>query len=55
MRALDTNVLVRYLVVDDEAMASRALRLFKEAEGLGEAFLVTTPVLLDSLWVLLSK
>jgi predicted nucleic-acid-binding protein len=55
MRALDTNVLVRYLVVDDEAMASRALRLFKEAEGLGEAFLVTTPVLLESLWVLRSK
>lgn len=55
MKALDTNVLIRYLVADDMDMASRAFRLFKTVPISGEPFLITTPVLLETLWVLRSK
>lgn len=52
MTALDTNVLVRFLVADDAAQARRVRRLFENAEETGERFLVTLPVLLETTWVL---
>ena len=52
MRALDTNVLVRFLVRDDEPPVGRVRKLFERAERSGERFLVTNPVLLELLWVL---
>ncbi len=55
MKALDTNVLVRYLVADDKDMATRALRLLQDAQTSGESYLVTTLVLLETLWVLRTK
>lgn len=55
MKALDTNVLVRYLVADDKDMAARALRLLNVAHNSGESYLVTPLVLLETLWVLRSK
>jgi len=55
VKALDTNVIVRYLVADDDAMASRALQLLKQAHASQEAFLITTPVFLELLWVLQAK
>ena len=52
MKALDTNVLVRFLVKDDNAQAFRVKSLFESAEVSGERFLVTTPSLLELIWVL---
>lgn len=52
MKALDTNVVVRFLVNDDRAQGRRARRLFEEAEATGGRFLVTQPVLLETIWVL---
>jgi predicted nucleic-acid-binding protein len=47
--AVDTNVIVRLLVVDDRRQANRARRLF-EANGI----LIPTTVLLEAEWVLRS-
>lgn len=54
MKALDTNVLVRFLVRDDEEQAGRVLDLFERAEEEGNRFLVTFVVLLETIWVLSS-
>lgn len=54
MRAVDTKVLVRFLVADDPAQARKVKRLFEQAEESGERFLVTTPVVLELVWVLSS-
>lgn len=54
MRALDTNVIVRLLVRDDERQAQRALKLLVHAEESEETLLVTDVVVLELLWVLLS-
>ncbi|ACF43542.1 PIN domain-containing protein [Pelodictyon phaeoclathratiforme] len=52
MNALDTNILVRFLVRDDAGQADRVYRLFKTAETEKTAFLVSIPVLLELIWVL---
>jgi predicted nucleic-acid-binding protein len=52
MRGLDTNVLIRFLVRDDEDQCRRVYRLFKEAESRREAFFVPTLVVLEACWVL---
>lgn len=52
MKALDTNVLVRFLVNDDKVQGRKARLLFEKAEESGERFLVPTPVLLETIWVL---
>lgn len=52
MIALDTNVLVRFLVRDDEAQAARARRLIETCAETGEACLVSNPVLCELEWVL---
>ena len=52
MKALDTNVLVRFLVNDDKAQGRRVYRLFEQAETAADHFLITTPVILELLWVL---
>ena len=52
MKALDTNVLVRFLVKDDKAQALRVKTLFESAEKSGERFFITTPSLLELIWVL---
>ena len=49
MRAVDTNIVVRYLTGDDQAQASRA----KAVLDAGQVF-VSTTVLLESEWVLRS-
>ena len=49
MRAVDTNVVVRYLTGDDPGQAARA----KAAIDAGDVF-VSTTVLLESAWVLRS-
>ena len=52
MKALDTNVLVRFLVNDDRPQGHRVNTLFEQAEAAADQFLITTPVVLELLWVL---
>lgn len=52
MKALDTNVLVRFLVKDDPEQAKQVLKLFNEAAKKGEKFFVPCCVVLEILWVL---
>ncbi|MBM3341178.1 MAG: type II toxin-antitoxin system VapC family toxin [Betaproteobacteria bacterium] len=55
MLGIDTNVLVRYLVRDDEAQFEIANRLIRRGVGAGEAIFVSLPVLLETEWVLRSR
>lgn len=52
MKALDTNVIVRFLINDDKTQGRKARLLFENAERTGERYLITTPVLLETIWVL---
>ena len=55
MIGLDTNVLVRFLVRDDEAQFERARRLIRRAAGTGEPVLIGLLVMLETEWVLRSR
>ena len=55
MLGLDTNVLVRYLVRDDEAQFERARRLLTRATAANEALFVSLLVLQETEWVLRSR
>jgi predicted nucleic-acid-binding protein len=55
MIGLDTNVLVRLLVVDDADQTNRARRLVRGALESAEPVLVSLPVLLETEWVLRSR
>jgi predicted nucleic-acid-binding protein len=50
--ALDTNVLVRFLVRDDEEQAQKAYRLFSQTESAKETLFVPQVVVLETIWVL---
>lgn len=52
MTAVDTNVLVRFLVHDDPAQAALVREKFLSAEREGTAFFVPLLVLLETIWVL---
>ena len=52
MKALDTNVLARYLVEDDRAQSERAATLIDGALDRGEALFVPQLVLAELVWVL---
>ena len=52
MKALDTNVLIRFLVKDDNQQAKAVYRIFKQGESNSEVFFVPTLVLLETIWVL---
>ena len=54
MKALDTNLLVRFLVRDDPAQAETVRALFEKAQRSGDVFMVTTVVVLELIWVLSS-
>jgi predicted nucleic-acid-binding protein len=51
-RAVDTNVLVRFLVRDNKEQAYRALTLFKDAQSRKSPLHVSALVLLETIWVL---
>jgi predicted nucleic-acid-binding protein len=53
--AIDTNVLVRLLVRDDEAQFQAATRLVEQAEAAGEPLLIVLTTLLETEWVLRSR
>jgi len=55
MLGIDTNVLLRYLVRDDEAQFEKARRLIRREVNAGEGVFVSLLVLLESEWVLRSK
>ncbi len=55
MIGVDTNVLVRFLVRDDEAQFERARRLIKRETGRGESVFISQLVLLETEWVLRSR
>ncbi len=55
MIGLDANVLVRFLVRDDEGQFDRARRLLKREANSGEPVLISLLVLLETEWVLHSR
>lgn len=52
MSALDTNVLVRFLVEDDPAQTEAAKRVLEAATDAAEALFVSDVVLVEIAWVL---
>jgi predicted nucleic-acid-binding protein len=55
MAALDTSVLVRYLVQDDTAQFSKAQRLIQQSLANGESLFIPVTVLIEIEWVLRSR
>jgi predicted nucleic-acid-binding protein len=55
MLGIDTNVLVRFLVRDDETQFEKAKRLIKREASLGKRALVNQLVLMETEWVLRSR
>ena len=55
MIALDTNVIVRFLVAYDAAQTERAAALLRRGPDAGEAFFVGDVVLAEVVWVLQSR
>jgi predicted nucleic-acid-binding protein len=52
VKAIDTNILVRFLVKDDKRQADTAYRLFKKAEAEKSVLLVPLLVIMETIWVL---
>jgi len=55
MLGVDTNVLIRYLIRDDQPQYEKARRLIDREVSKGDPLLVSLLVLLESEWVLRSK
>jgi predicted nucleic-acid-binding protein len=55
MLGVDTNLLVRYLIRDDQLQYEKARRLIDREVAKGEPVLVSLPVLLETEWVLRSR
>jgi predicted nucleic-acid-binding protein len=55
MPGLDTNVLVRWLVEDDDRQAARAKRLFETTRSRRTTLFVPVTVMLELEWVLRSR
>ena len=55
MLGLDTNILVRFLVRDDEAQFEKARKLIKREVAAGRRVFVSQLVLLETEWVLRSR
>ena len=55
MLGVDTNVLVRFLVRDDEAQFEKARKLIKREVAAGRRVFVSLLVLLETEWVLRSR
>ena len=55
MIGIDTNVLVRYLVRDDQVQFERARRLINREAGRGEPVMISLLVLMETEWVLRSR
>ena len=55
MRALDTNVLVRYLAQDDARQSALATRLLEQQLSTTDRGFVSLVVLLETVWVMESR
>lgn len=55
MLGIDTNVLVRFLVRDDEAQFEKARKLIKREVAAGRRVFISQLVLLETEWVLRSR
>ncbi len=55
MLGVDTNVLVRLLVLDDRAQTRRAQQIVQEAQDRGDVVWVSLLVLIETEWVLRSR
>lgn len=55
MLGVDTNVLIRYLIRDDQSQYEKARRLIDREVGKGDSLLVSLLVLLKTEWVLRSR
>ena len=54
MKGVDTNILVRFLVRDDEQQAMKVYEIFKTAEEAKDQLFVPLIVVLELIWVLAS-
>ena len=52
MKAIDTNILVRFLIGDDELQARKVYNLFKKVESSKNELFVPLLVILELIWVL---
>ena len=52
MKGIDTNILIRFLVGDDDLQAGQVYRLFKQAEAEKTELFVPLLVILELIWVL---
>ncbi|SLM28464.1 PilT protein domain protein [Desulfamplus magnetovallimortis] len=52
MKAIDTNILIRFLTGDDELQAKKVYSIFKKAESDKEELFVPLLVMLEVIWVL---
>ncbi len=52
MKAIDTNILVRFLVGDSKKQAQVVYNLFKETEAKSEELFVPLLVIIELIWVL---
>ena len=52
MKALDTNIIIRFLVNDDKQQGAKVRRLFEKAEESSERLFIAIPTVLETLWVL---
>ena len=52
MKAIDTNILIRFLVGDDKEQAKKVYTIFKKAESEKESLFVPLLVILEMIWVL---
>jgi len=52
MRALDTNVLIRYLVQDDPTQSRKAAGFIEGTASAGEQIMLSNIVLYETVWVL---
>ena len=52
MKGIDTNILVRFLVGDDEKQAKKVYVMFKKAETEKKELFVPVLVVLELIWVL---
>lgn len=54
MTGIDTNVLVRFLVEDDQEQTERVHRFLAKCRRVGEPVYISVPVLCEAVWVLRS-
>jgi len=52
MKGVDTNVLIRFLIGDDEQQTKKVYKIFKKAETQQNDFFVPLLVILELIWVL---